>query len=375
MPKCVGTRLRRIVRSPRPSSARIACHTKGCRARSRGRSPRSPDRWQEPRHATVGRHARAVVSKPQTTRSPRPLRPRPQDGEAVVAARPRSRSVSAQPSHDPAIVDRKVRPRGGRRRRGRRGARPWGRVPRPSRPRGSPQGWGACARLRRGHRPKRCRSGIRAAPMTVPSRRIDHGVNLLPPPSTARTAAALHGTPSRASTVTNRVPSCRSSRDERHASVFRRARCGATARHRPAVLPGCPPRHRRRGLGAVPTGHPILDLDVPADVAVPGGGDDGERTVVVRAVSEGAAEPWPGFGGWSGRWGRGRRQILAQLAIGEQRRPRMMVRVIADGVLVGDPAGRRRVRLRPSTLDEEGRGDAGAGEHVEDPFGGAGRTP
>ena len=197
MPKWIGTRLRRIVGSPRPSSARIACHNE--RVPSSIPPPKSPltgpiagNRVTRPLGATPEQ----LVPKPHTTPTPHE-RSVPARRTAKQSLRTRSSAARlCRRSHRTILrsstgrsaPERQKTPRSARgaaagsRPATRAAARVASRIGRM---------WSSSP----GTPSEAAPVAIRAAPSTLPSRRMSTASTLLPPPSTARTAALVMAPP------------------------------------------------------------------------------------------------------------------------------------------------------------------------------------
>ena len=119
---------------------------------------------------------------------------------------------------------------------------------------------------------------------------------------------------------------------------------------------------------------PVEPVHVPACLAIAESLEGAEDTRIVRPGSERTAEPRPRV-----LAGRSLDRPLRGADVGgdapraQQRHAGVIVRVVAHEVsALGDRAGEARVRLRPASLDEEGRRDPGRRQRVEDLLGATG---
>src|SRR6188768_1488960 len=120
-------------------------------------------------------------------------------------------------------------------------------------------------------------------------------------------------------------------------------------------ITGHPTRHAT-SAGARP---PVEALHIPRHLAIAETSDAGQDLRIAGPGAERAAEPRPGVDACD-RDDRslGCTDIRAETRRGEERHPGMVEGVVPDQVAaLGDGPGERRIRLRPATLDEEGRRD------------------
>ena len=133
--------------------------------------------------------------------------------------------------------------------------------------------------------------------------------------------------------------------------------------------------HARDGaaghLGGGPSGLPFVELDVPADVAIPERGQAADEPRVIGAGTEREAQPRPWIDAACLTDGSLRlAKVLVESLGRQERHARVVEGMAADQVpVVGHPAHERGEGLGPSALDEEGGAHVEPHELVDDPFG------
>ena len=128
--------------------------------------------------------------------------------------------------------------------------------------------------------------------------------------------------------------------------------------------PGSPRGRDAIRPSAVAPSSPILAVDVPADVSVPGRGDHSEHARIGCPVPEREAEPWA----WVNSTGLADRllgpsDVVSDRLVGAERHPFVVVAMTADQVAaVNDRASKVGSQFNPAALHEECSPEAGRPE-------------
>ncbi len=343
-PKCRGTSVRSFVGSPRPSSARTECQRAA--APMSWPPPQSPDSSPNAGKRNVrplGATPEQLVPYPHTTATPH-VRSVPARRTANVSLRTTSSSVRPRRRNhrrDPAIVRRQVGARDAvhpeLRHRLMIGVEP--RVP-------------GCRDHRIGDPFEETLTAgpvvIQTAPacgaQDAPVPPQQHRVDLRPAGVDREESGPPHGRPSsgssssrtrsdpaarRPSTIVGSASAVLSGHVWSRTTAPSPCRVDAVDRIACDVLGGSPRL-------------PVLQLDVPVDVAVAEVSQQVEDARIVVSVAERASEPRSGrLAGGLGHGGGRLLHVRADACVGQQRHPGMVVRVVADQVaVIGDPASR-----------------------------------